>query len=1454
MFLVLSSYPSGHNQSSRLVTTLASSILLLRDPAMALDAPRSSVEQLEGLIRRFEQAWNAGQRPAIEEYVEGTPSAQRWLTCELIHADLEFRLRAGDDVRVEEYLRRFPELARDADAVVELLVAECHCRVRLGQPPGPTEYSDRFPEHEGAVAATVGATAGLQPPPSSGRPGEPLPERLGRYRIGRLLARGGMGEVHRVHDLDFDRPLAMKVLQARYGDDAALQERFLREARLTGQLQHPGIPPVQELGQLPDGRPYFIMKLVKGHDLQAALRGREAPRADGYYLGIFEQLCRTVGYAHARGIIHRDLKPGNVMVGAFGEVQLMDWGLAKVLPASPLTADSAPPIASVSTIEHLRAATPPSEESVAGTVIGTPAYMAPEQARGEIEKLDATCDVFGLGGILCEILTGKPTFVGTALENQRQAMRGDLSDAHARLKASGADAEVIALARHCLAAEARHRPADAGKVAEAMAAYQELVRERLRQAEVAKAQAQVRAEEEHKRLLVERQKRRVTLALAGAVLLVLVGGVTGTLVVFARQAQAERRRAVAEAAIHDNLDQAAQARAALAAELKQPGGVFTLLNDPADWQARGRAVRSLVERARAVLDTAEEGVDAALTERTASLASQLQQDDADRALAVALENIRMDRSVMLQGQFDDVGVARKYPKAFADAGLAVATGEPDTVADRLRQSPIREALVAALDDWAWVVFLLRHHDLARQLLAIARLTAPDPEWGDRLRQLETWRDQAALTALVRQAPVARLPPSLLSFIGTKLADDNPVKEAWQRQAQALYPADFWLNFGLGHTLFKAGSAEAVAFMRAALAVRPRSCAAHNNLGASLAKQQRIAEALAAYRKALEIDPRYPYAWNNLGGAYAELERLPEAAAALEKAIELDPYDVVAYTNLGNVRQRLHQLPEARAAVQRALELDAKFAYAHGIHGRILTDQQKLSEALAAYRKAIELEPRWADGYIDVGNTLAKQGRLPEAIDNLRKAIKVDAKSAKAYGSLGALLDRNKQPAEAIAAYRKAVELAPQSALAYYNLGAILTAAKRLPEAIAAGKRAVELDPKHAQAWSNLGAALIEHRQVPEAIEAFQKARALAPTLALVHVNLGIAYAQDRRLPEAVAALRKAIDLEPKLALAHDRLGSALHQQAAFAEAVRASEEALRVLPSGEPLRTSVQQRLKSCQILLALEKRIPAVLAGKAAAGPNELLQLAELCRYYREAHASAARLYREAFKGQPSLAEDVTRPHRYYAAWSAVLAGTGRSKDAAPLSADDRTALRQQARAWLQADLDVYAKDLRTGKSALVLRTVDNLGHWQAEARLATVRDEKDLAMLPAEEAGQWQKLWRDVAALFEEARGRFTESRTEGELTEKAGSRVHEWNLVAGRTYLIDMQSAALDSYLKLEDGRGKLLAENDDIEPGIVLDARLTVTAPSDGVYRIIATSFEQAGTGLYSLRIREFKEAK
>jgi serine/threonine protein kinase len=322
------------------------------------------------------------------------------------------------------------------------------------------------------------------------------------YQLMDRLGGGGMGDVYRAADPALGRELAVKVMKDGLRLFPSAQSRFLREARVTGSLQHPGIVPIYNLGRLADGRLHYTMRLVRGRTLADILR-EEAGRPERLpaLLTTFEKLCQAVAYAHSKHVVHRDLKPANVMVGRFGEVQVMDWGLAKVLEAGERGCVSAPSEPEEGgTRIHTEAGDTPLEQTRMGREMGTPAYMPPEQALGEWDTVDERADVFALGAILCEILTGQPTYSGRdSTEALRKAKRGDLAEALARLESCGADAAVLGLCRDCLAPVREGRPRDAEQVAQRVAAYQAEVQERLRRAELERAEAVVTAREERKR-------------------------------------------------------------------------------------------------------------------------------------------------------------------------------------------------------------------------------------------------------------------------------------------------------------------------------------------------------------------------------------------------------------------------------------------------------------------------------------------------------------------------------------------------------------------------------------------------------------------------------------------------------------------------------------------------------------------------------------------------------------------------------------------------------------------------------------------------------------------------------------------------------------------------------------------------------------------------------------------
>jgi serine/threonine-protein kinase len=481
-------------------------------------------------------------------------------------ADFEADWLAGRRRRLEDLLTEAAEVDRPA-LLRRLLTLEIVVRSRRGEEPTPQEYAGRLPAHGAlidevfaAVAATCARGAPTPAPHTHDGPGRGLTDsgdglaspqavafaqptvRAGRYEIEGEIGRGGMGVVLRARDPDLQRPLAVKILAEQHHGNPHMARRFREEAQLTGQLQHPGIPPVHEVGTLLDGRHFFAMKLIQGRTLADLLRERPTPAHElPRFLSIFEQVCQTLAYAHSRGVIHRDLKPLNIMVGAFGEVQVMDWGLAKPLAsrgAASRGRQAPEDDAETTSVATARPGTV-EELSQTGDVLGTPAYMAPEQARGEVDALDERCDVFGLGAILCVLLTGAPPYQGSRSEVQALAARGALAGAQEQLAACGADAELLRLAWACLAPERAARPRDAGVVAQAVGAYLAGVQERARAAERQLAVAQARA--------LEQRKRRLLLGVLAAAVLLL--GLAGWLLYQQRTATAARREAAGQKAL-----------------------------------------------------------------------------------------------------------------------------------------------------------------------------------------------------------------------------------------------------------------------------------------------------------------------------------------------------------------------------------------------------------------------------------------------------------------------------------------------------------------------------------------------------------------------------------------------------------------------------------------------------------------------------------------------------------------------------------------------------------------------------------------------------------------------------------------------------------------------------------------------------------------------------------------
>jgi serine/threonine-protein kinase len=811
------------------------------------------------------------------------------------------------------------------------------------------------------------------------RPGSPeMPDLSGepsRYQLIGELARGGMGAIFRGRDLDLGRDLAVKVIREEHRNHPEMVRRFVEEAQIGGQLQHPGITPVHDLGRFPDGRLFIAMTLVRGRTLAALLEARGGPREDRMqFLSVFEQVCQAMAYAHSRGVIHRDLKPSNVMVGAFGEVQVMDWGLAKVLDQGGVAdekralraSDGAP------SVRTLRCDSDGLESRV-GSVLGTPSYMAPEQARGELDTLDERADVFALGSILCEILTGQPAFAGgSAAEVYRKAKRADLSDACASLDACDSDAELVGLARSCLAAAPKHRPRDAGAVVARLTAYLGGVERRLRDAELAQARAEARA-------AGERRRRLLTLALAGSVLATALIGVAGW-------AWMDRERQRRERSMRAGIDAALSEASKKRDQARDSGG-----GDPVPWVEAIEAAR----RAESLLGGGDPGAE--LHDRVRTFMAELVRER-DAAAGVEKDRRMVERLAAIQNDFgvhnDDAKADTEYAAAFRAYGVDPDRMEPEAAGRALAASPAVADLANALDNWA---FLRRGRTLRdpageARLVAAARAADPDP-WRSRLRETlgrmggDPARKLEVLERLAATADVDHLPGASVTRLAAALAflGRRDMAIALLRRAQPSHRGDFWVNANLGRELLASGRAEeAVRFFAVAAGVRPRSGLALRGLGKALLQSGQPSEAADILREVTRLRPDDALAHVALGSALLMLGEPHEADAEFGEARRLKPDDWVVRDQIALARADRGDWAAAVDEQRESLRRFPGLAVVHKALAHALEAAGRTDDAIAEFREAVRLEPRFPPAYLYLGRALIEAGDYRAALEALAR--------------------------------------------------------------------------------------------------------------------------------------------------------------------------------------------------------------------------------------------------------------------------------------------------------------------------------------------------------------------------------------------------------------------------------------------------------------------------------------
>jgi eukaryotic-like serine/threonine-protein kinase len=777
-----------------------------------------------------------------------------------------------------------------------------------------------------------GAARAAATGPAAADPTEPLPAQVGRYQVLGRVGSGGMGAVYRARDPELDRVVAVKVPRFQGPAEARelARQRFLREARAAARVRHPNICPLYDVGEH-EGAPYAVMAFIDGPSLAEALR--QGPMEPARAVRLARKVALALEAVHAEGVIHRDLKPANVLLDRAGEPLLTDFGLARSLaPGEPLTEQ--------------------------GAVMGTPAYMAPEQAAGDLGRVGPWTDVYGLGVVLSRMLAGR----GSAA---RPAQRTATPAGHETLLFPDRADLDPALAEVLDRATAR-RPEDryqsAGEMADALDRWlaggaPATAVPGMPRAVPAGTPAQTAVES----VLPDGSAVTVTVNHPAAAKDV-------TVTVSEQKLTRRRRRKVIRITVAFGVPVLALLPLAawwLAESSSQAfrGGSWL------PWQ-RARDERRAAEQAAARVEAAVAQADGlkragkpaeaiAAYEKAEPLVAQVYGSESPQTAALAA-----DVAALYQAQGQYAKAETLYQRSLKIRVVKLGPDHPEVLQTRTGLA----TLYQARGEYARAE--AEYRQVRERQERLVRENPEVPEYQSRLAQTES-----NLGKLYRAA--GRWDQALTSY----------------RRAIALKPDDAEAYNNLGNALLdqkKPGEAEAA--YRRAIALRPHFPEAYIHLGAALRDQKRLGEAVAAFRKAIELRADFPEAYIHLGNALRDRKQLAEAVAAYRQAIDLDPKSAAPHNGLGNILRARGKQAEAAAEYRRAIELDPKDVAPHINLGNVLRDQGRPEEAAVEFREAIQLKPDYPEAHCNLGHVLQRRGQFAAAVTSLKRGHELGSRN------------------------------------------------------------------------------------------------------------------------------------------------------------------------------------------------------------------------------------------------------------------------------------------------------------------------------------------------------------------------------------------------------------------------------------------------------------------------------
>lgn len=645
------------------------------------------------------------------------------------------------------------------------------------------------------------------------------------YVIEEVIGHGGMGVVYRARHIRLNRLVAIKMLLAGGYASQQNRERLKRESEAIAAICHPNVVQVFDAGEC-DGHPFYVMEYVEGGTLAERLNGH--PRSSRSAAADVATLARAVHAAHAGGVMHRDLKPGNILITADGTLKVADFGLARRSH-------------DVQAREHV---------ATWGVWMGTPCYMAPEQASGVAREFAPISDIYSLGAILYELLTGRPPLRGeSAVETFRQLITQE--PVLPQQLNPGVARDIQTICMKCLQKDAARRYGSAAELADDLERF-------------------LRGDAIHARPagIVERGikwcRRKPAVAIGWVLSIILLCVVVAGGMWWQRMEAARRTR---------QFIRQESARSAITSTLP-------LLDDL-------RRGEQWVEAA-GLLNTAKGQLSDA-----ASPSLETQLDVVQEQLDVARELDRIRRSFpdSAESGYTYFPARDAYQRVFGRCGIDKHV-ELEVAVKRIRESPLRDVLLSALDYAAFTELFSSDDSERARLLSLAREVDADT-WQRRFRDPDLWYDIAALRQLVADARGVQPAPPVHQLVITALClsnlGDNGTALQILQDAQLRNPSDFWLNIEMGNALNRAGRrAEAAQYFRTAVALRPTHYVALTALGSTLIKNNMSESAIDPLKRAVAIEPAYQTSWQNLVSALVNVERWDEARSMSERAAQALP--------------------------------------------------------------------------------------------------------------------------------------------------------------------------------------------------------------------------------------------------------------------------------------------------------------------------------------------------------------------------------------------------------------------------------------------------------------------------------------------------------------------------------------------------------------------------------------